>query len=758
MQRLPIEENIPNIKVLAEQMVRTSFGFELDDLENNKISESVLKKLKKNNSSKILKKNSYNSKVPIQKTNKKLNRYDSDLSIFPNNISYTKSKKISNYSKINSLEIGKMQEGNSNIINTNTNNNTNINTGANLNSNLNTNNNLNNNDNNNFNENDLYSDKNSQIYPINENSSNVSSNNIKDNIENKDNREKKEKNENYMVNQSEFNDSKVIKKDSNITVEVINPTLLKKFRNDSFNDDEDININNKQNININKKAKKGKMSKSTLYEREMRNLQRKKTKLEKKRVQLQLEKMKDLKPGPEMNPYSEELIERQEIYIPIDKRAAKIHSLKISKIILNEENKKIIQMQKEEEELKKDISRNKIFNQEEWDNFIEKQYLWKDEKEFKQKAEQIKRNNQYKKYLFKPKIDAKSRALIKDLQYGNEDVIDEVFIRLFNDYEEHKERQKLRDDQSLPSFKPKISKNSSQKNLNINLKFPNRSGTMPLIPLRNNDKLKKKYSIASSKVIVNKKTEKAKSQKLFCALYNNNIEKYLVNNKSDKKKPLINRTQPTQYTNNTHSNGNMTELNTDLINSKYIFLENPLIKKNQSQNLIKPKKPFLPLNIKNMIEKNCNQEEIEIKEKNRIIKSNYNMNGITERSNYEDGKSNYDGSKYENENNYTENDDYYNLKMNQNDKEGTNKILSLLNINASGQNLLEKINDIEKGKKFYGQSQNETINSDDSKFDENNLYKLNIRDSTPQLIKQDIILGNKDFSDFFDNPDMEDDI
>ena len=118
----------------------------------------------------------------------------------------------------------------------------------------------------------------------------------------------------------------------------------------------------------------------------------------------------------------------------------------------------------------------------------------------------------------------------------------------------------------------------------------------------------------------------------------------------------------------------MTELNTDLINSKYIFLENPLIKKNQSQNLIKPKKPFLPLNIKNMIEKNCNQEEIEIKEKNRIIKSNYNMNGITERSNYEDGKSNYDGSKYENENNYTENDDYYNLKMNQNDKEGTNKI------------------------------------------------------------------------------------
>ena len=96
--------------------------------------------------------------------------------------------------------------------------------------------------------------------------------------------------------------------------------------------------------------------------------------------------------------------------------------------------------------------------------------------------------------------------------------------------------------------------------------------------------------------------------------------------------------------------------------------------------------------------------------------------------------------------------------MGKKDSDGTHKIISILNNNKSGLNIYEKLSDKEKGKKFYGQSQNETINSDDSKFVENSLYKLNIRDSTPHLIKQDIILPSKDFSDFFDIPDLEDDI
>ena len=777
MQRLPIDENIPNIKTLAEQMVRINFAPRLEELEknNNSLPENI------NNKLTFQKKNTFNIKNPSQKINKKFIRNDSNLS----NLSSNKSKKKSNQSNTKSelSELGKNQDGNSNIINTNANLNTNINTTTNLNSRLNTNtynNNFNINSNinsNNKKEDELYSDKNSQIYPINENSSNVSnSNNRDDELENKDNKEKSENdndNENTIVN---INESKVIKKDSNVTVEIINPVLLKKLHDDSF---DDINTNNNKNnknnkIKLNNKVKKSRIRKSTLYEREMRNLNRKNKKLEKKREQLYYDKIKHLKPGPEIDPYSEEIIEGKEIYIPIDKRAAKLHSLKITKRILNEENNKIKQKEKEDEELKKDISRNKIFDQDEWDNFLERQYVWKDELEYKKKAAQIYKNNENKNKFFKPKINNKSKSIIKDIQYGN-DVIDEVFVRLYNDFEEHKERQKLRNDQSLPTFKPKIYKNSSQKNLNIkyNLKVPNKSGTTPLINIRNNDKMKKKYSIASStSKIVNKKQEKtkAKSEKIFCDLYNNNIEKYLNkidNNKSSKNQNMAIKTQGvTQPTNNTHTNSNYTDINTDLINSKYIILEKPFnkgnkIKKNLSQPQLKPKIPFLPLNIKKMIEQNCNEENEDEDENNdnKRLDNNYKF-GITEHSNYEDGQSNFDEkSKYYNGNNNEneESEDNNNLKMDLNDNEGTKKIFSILNSNNNSMKLIEKYNDYEKGKKYYGQSQNETINSDDSKYTDNNLYKLNIRDSTPHLIKQDIIMGNKDYSDFFDVPDMSED-
>ena len=97
MERLPLEENIPNIKVLAEQMVRTNFGFEIDDLDNNQIPEGALRKIKSNNFNNNLKiqKNftKTNPKIQSQKTftNKKLNKIESE--IIKNNLSSNKSKK-----------------------------------------------------------------------------------------------------------------------------------------------------------------------------------------------------------------------------------------------------------------------------------------------------------------------------------------------------------------------------------------------------------------------------------------------------------------------------------------------------------------------------------------------------------------------------------------------------------------------------------------------------------------------------------------
>ena len=259
MDLIPLEENLSNIKILAEQMAKIKYDIFCKEINQQKTSNS-------------------NIKIPIQKTsNKKLNRNESDSQKLPKNLaSFKTKKKLGKYlAKKYILELGKIKDGNSNI-NTNTNLNTNINTNTNLNSYLNTYSNNNfineNNDNFNINENNLYSDKNSEIYPINENSSNISSSNI----------ENKEKNENNIENAKNVNENKIIKKDKNITVEIINPILLKKYHNESFDDIiSKININSKEKIN--NKIKKTKISKSTLYEREIRNLERKNNKLQKKR-------------------------------------------------------------------------------------------------------------------------------------------------------------------------------------------------------------------------------------------------------------------------------------------------------------------------------------------------------------------------------------------------------------------------------------------------------------------------------------------
>ena len=756
MQGLPPDIDF---RILGDEMARKRFGFENLDVELEKLSENDLNKY--NN---IKKENFMKS---IHKIKTKLNRNDSELRMFPSSIN--RSKKLNQYSnskneKKENSETGKLnQEGNSNIIYTNTNINTNINTATNVYSNSNTNMNnyinTNNNDIDNDNEKDIYLENNSLI---NENSSSISNN-----VENK--------NININIDESETSINQIIQKNKDITVEIVDPSFLK-LNNDNYFDDINIDVNTQ--LNINKNIKKSKIKHATLYEREMKNRKRKNEILDKKRNILNKNEEKKLK-CPEMDPNSQSIIEMKGIYVPIDKRAANIHSMKISQRILNEENNKI-KKKKEEDELINKYKNKKKFNKGEWNDFLDRQYQWKDKIEYKKKAADILKNNIEKKQLFKPKINHRSRSIIKDIQNGNESLIDEVFIRLYNDFEEHKERQKFRNEQSLPSFKPILSKNCSQKNLNCNLKIPYRSGTTPLINCNNNINLKKKYSIASINMNENKNSNKAKSEKLFYDLFNNNIEKYLNTNKNGNIKQINNKSQgTTQPTNITNTNANYTDINTDIINSKYIILEKPLTNENITKNTkdqnINQKKPFLPLTIKKMIEENCKEQEEEndnkndnIEKDNKNIKSNfnYNTNGILEESNYEEGNSNFkknvcfnedknSNKDKENEKEENENEDY-NIKIKHNEQEGTNKQLSNIS-SIKDINIVEKINELDKGKKFYGQSQNETINSDDSKYSENKLYKLNIRNTTPFVLKQDVILASKDYSDFFDVPDIDED-
>ena len=835
------ENSVSNIKTLAKQMVRKSLGIEDDfdlDLLNLEIEKTDNKSndiSNDNNNSKT--KNNNLIKLIPKPAKKKIKRI-SVLDIPNSDTKRTKAKNNQIISQPNLPESKAILDRNSNTINTNTNANTyrnsNINTNQNLtinvNSLLNTNNNSNieinnnaNNNNKNINDDDIYSNKNSETddknnknIPNKSNSSEIDSDNIENYESNMNENINIDKNKNSNINtninvntnknnnnnkndssecsESVISDNKIEKNKDIIKEKIIPPATKDYFKKN--NKDE-----NNNNNNANKKIKKLKLTKLSLYEREMRNRERKMKKLEKQRNILKNEEVKELRSKPEIDINSQIVISNKEQYVPIYQRAAKLHSMKISKQILNEEKNKMKKEIEEQNILNQNKSRSKIFNQEEWDQFIERQKEWKDELQYKRKAAEIFRDNIDRQYFFKPKINSRSRSIIKDLQDANDSFIDEVFDRLFNDYEEHKERQKLRNEQSLPSFKPKItkfSKNSSQKLFYRNKKVPFRSGTNPIINIGNNNinSNKKKSFIKNSNSKCNtiNKTEnnnnksiKAKSQKLFCDIYNNNVEKYLHikkpsynKNNSYNNRQLSSKTQgPTQPTNNT--NINYTDINTDLVNSKYIILENPLItsiNNKNKRNQIKSKRLFLPSNIKKMIEKNCVEQENEEEEddiiKNDNIQKNdkkyndFNTNGISEKSIFEEGQSNLIKSHYDDEEDIKkdfqnveeedkENEDYYNVNMDEIEEEETNK--KLPTINESDMSIFERKTSIKntgKNRKYCGQSQNETINTDNSKNIENNLYKLNIRESTPHMIRQDVILPSKDYSDFFDIPDMDD--
>ena len=258
MQGLPSDIDF---KFLGDEMARKHFAFENDDLELGKLSENALNKFNIDSKQTFKKMNSN------QKINTKFNRNDSELKMFPSNLSTNKSKIVNKHTfakneKKESSETGKLnQEGNSNIIYTTTNLNTNINTGTNANSRANTNmnNNINTNNNGIDNQNGAYSEKNSLI---NENSSRLSN-----------------ENEYINIDESETNTNQIIQKDKDITVEIVNPSFLEKNYDNTIKG-KNIDVNIKLNIN-NNKLKKSKIKNLKLYEREMKNRKRKNEKLKK---------------------------------------------------------------------------------------------------------------------------------------------------------------------------------------------------------------------------------------------------------------------------------------------------------------------------------------------------------------------------------------------------------------------------------------------------------------------------------------------
>ena len=520
--------------------------------------------------------------------------------------------------------------------------------------------------------------------------------------------------------------------DISISIEKVNTKAMKNFSNDSL-DNIDIIETNDYN-----KQTKSSLRKRTIYERGFDLLKKRENKLNKKREEKK-NKIIQAQRYPDIDPYSEKLMENK--YIPIQQRAASIHNMKLFNNIIAKEKNKIKEYQDDMIELKKNKFRNKKFDQNNWNNFIKRQKKWNKKLQYKKKIAMIVQECEEQKFYFKPYINERSKSIIQEIEDENNDCIDDVFSRLFNDFEEHEERQKFRNQQSLPSFRPKIIKSNSQKIIEYNPKISKKCGTNPILYLNNIRKTKQ-----SSKI--NKSADEKYQQSLFIDSCKNFCRKFNCKDRNKDKKYLkfINKSQHTnQQSKNNYSNMNCSNISCGLNNSKYIILDNKNINK-KGKAKYNLSAPFLPLNIKKMIEKNCkenNEEDLIIS--NKLSKQNneeekynfnhslYNIENFKEKDNDKKTNEKYNESKL---------DSLY-IDTERNNSEKSKKYD--INNNKSNSKL-------SKYNKKSLNTHNESIDNDDI---DNNMYKINIRDTTPHIIKENKVLASENYYDFFDIPDIK---
>ena len=542
--------------------------------------------------------------------------------------------------------------------------------------------------------------------------------------------------------------------------------LINDYKNSFEKKEEEIDISiekiSQNNLDIsdsssddniyNKITKPNEKKKKTIYDRSINDLMRKESKLEKKRKEFEKKKLNEVKLYPIIDPNSEAIIEKKD-YVPIEIRAGKIHSMKIFQNIMNEQRKKVKKQQEEMAQIAKRKNKFKKFDQDDWDEFVMRQENWDKNVQYKKKAAMLIRISEENENYFKPKINSRSKTIIEEIEEENKNYIDEVYYRLYSDFEEHKERQKFRNQQSLPTFRPKILKCSSQKYLGYSSKRINRYETNPLMYLKNKNKTKKSY-------IFNNSMDK-KSTELFIDSCNNIHFKNRNVKYNNKYLKFINKSQKTeQQSKNNFSNINCSQVSSGLINSNYIIVDSQ--KTNQSGKTKKNSSaPFLPLNIKKMIEKNCGDNEEEklggdsnINRKNEINLDKYINNYSL--YNMEESKEKTKNDKY--------NESEIELKFalsEKNESELMDKLNNLYNNNSSEIKSKQEIvlDESERNKRISSKKKSDIIYSEeDSNKNQNSFYKINIRDTTPHLIKENKILASKDYSDFFDIPDLEEDI
>ena len=263
-------------------------------------------------------------------------------------------------------------------------------------------------------------------------------------------------------------------------------------------------LNNNKNIEIDLKnaGYKKLKSKLNLYEREKKYLQRKENYIKKKN-DLKLKEINENLKGPSINRNSEIIMENKSEYTPIHKRAVKLHNMHLFECILNENKVKLKKLQEEDKEYEivKQYKNKKTFNENDWENFIKSQEYWKKEKQYKIKAAELFKENLEQKMNYIPEINKNSKLMIENMKKKetskNKDK-DNIYIKLYNDFDDLQERKIMRICNSMPSFKPLLNKSFKKSKFNVkkkNIKSENKFCQKLDLLIKN--KLKKSKSISN---------------------------------------------------------------------------------------------------------------------------------------------------------------------------------------------------------------------------------------------------------------------
>ncbi len=270
----------------------------------------------------------------------------------------------------------------------------------------------------------------------------------------------KENNDN-IINTNQIFITKENNEDENNKIQYIEPEI------EENEEDEFLDTNISCDANITNNLKSISHKRKNIYDREMKHLNYKNKLLDAKRQKLIQEEINLMKESPGLNPISDIIIQKKGNYIPLFERACQIHNQHLTKILLNEEKNKKKIFEYENELLKS--KHNKKYNKEDWETFIENQLKWKDDILYKRKVAKIYQDNKNEEiYDFIPKINNNSQKIIKRLNKENDYFEKDIFERLYNDKNEHEERQKMRDLLSVPSFQPNINKYKHKKNKGFN--------------------------------------------------------------------------------------------------------------------------------------------------------------------------------------------------------------------------------------------------------------------------------------------------